>query len=183
MKKLLLILLGLISFNLYSQIEVGAAVSNNGTYEAEMNIMDSTIYGSKKTMFTLQKGISLTTYSINQNDYYWYNVVGDKPSGNNFYLGTIIRIGTGRQSVVTTDFGFGIGLAKSYDTEYTYDPNTGMEQMKYIDEGYISAIGMTWGINVKVMHNVDTYFRAGGLFKDYGDFAAVGFKYIIPVKR
>lgn len=184
MKKLLLILCILLTSKSYGQFEIGAAVSNNGTYQAELNIMDSTIYGNKKTVFTLQKGISLMTYSINDNPYYYYrDITGDIPNGNNLYMGTLIRIGAGRKSVVTSDIGFGIGLAKTYTTDYEYDPVTGYETMKYTYQGFETAIGMTWGIDVKIMKNVNTYFKAGGLFKDYGDFAAVGFKYVIPNKN
>ena len=179
MKKLILALLVFVTTNAYAQFEVGAAVSNNGTYQAELNIMDSTIYGNKKTIFTLQKGISVMTYSINSNvGYYYYrDITGDIPKGNNLYLGTLVRIGTGKQSIVTSDIGFGIGLAKTYSTEYVYDPVTGMETLDYTYEDMETAIGMTWGIDVKIMNNVNTYFKAGGLFRDFGDFAAVGFKY------
>ena len=55
MKKLVLALLAFVVSDAYAQFEVGAAVSNNGTYQAELNIIDSTIYGNKKTMFTLAK--------------------------------------------------------------------------------------------------------------------------------
>lgn len=180
MKKYILALLVFVVSDAYAQFEVGAAVSNNGTYQAELNIIDSTVYGNKKTMFTLQKGISLMTYSINSNNnsyYYYREVTGDLPSGNNVYLGTLVRIGTGKQSIVTSDIGFGIGLAKTYSTEYIYDPITGYETTDFTYEGFETAIGMTWGIDVKIMKNVNTYFKAGGLFRDYGDFAAVGFKY------
>jgi hypothetical protein len=185
MKNILFILLGLITSTAHAQFEIGASVSNNGTYQAEMNIMDSTIYSNKKTVFTLQKGISFMTYSINDkpNYYYYQNAIGDIPNGNNFYMGTLIRIGAGKKSVVTSDVGFGIGLAKQYSTEYEYDPINGFETLKYTYQGFETAIGMTWGIDVKIMKNVNTYFKAGGLFKDYGDFAAVGFKYIIPNKN
>lgn len=179
MKKYILALLVFVVSDAYAQFEVGAAVSNNGTYQAELNIIDSTIYGNKRTMFTLQKGISLMTYSINSNDNYYYyrGVTSYLPSGNNVYLGTLVRIGTGKQSIITTDFGFGIGLAKTYSTDYVYDPIAGYGTTDYIYEGMETAIGMTWGVDIKIMKNVNTYFKAGGLFREYGDFAAVGFKY------
>ena len=179
MKKLIIALLAFVVSNAYAQFEVGAAVSNNGTYQAELNIIDSTVYSNKKTVFTLQKGISFMTYSINNNTSYYYyrDETGDIPGGNNFYMGTLIRIGAGKKSVVTSDIGFGIGLAKTYTTDYVYDPVTGYETLKYTYQGMETAIGMTWGIDVKIMKNVNTYFKAGGLFKEYGDFAAVGFKY------
>ena len=178
MKKLILSVLGLAAANLYSQVQVGVGVSNNGTYQAEIIAMDSTHYGSKKTMFTLQKGVNVMTYSIRDYDSYsYYTQTGDLPKGNNFYLGTLVRIGTGKQSIVTTDIGFGIGLARIYSSEYIYDPNGMRDEQKFTYEGLETAIGMTWGLNVKIMNNVDTYFKAGGLFKDYGDFATVGFKY------
>lgn len=177
MKKYIIAVLVFVTTNAYAQFEVGAAVSNNGTYQAELNIMDSTVYSNRKTVFTLQKGISLMTYSINDNPYYYRDITGDIPNGNNLYMGTLIRIGAGKKSVVTSDIGFGIGLAKTYTTDYVYDPVTGYETMKYTYQGMETAIGMTWGIDVKIMKNVNTYFKTGGLFKEYGDFAAVGFKY------
>jgi len=177
MKKLIIALLGFVVTNAYAQIEMGASVSNNGTYQTELNIMDSTVYRNKKTVFTMQKGIGVMTYSIKDIYNYYRETTGEVPSGNNFYMGTLIRIGSGKQSVVSSDIGFGIGLARTYSSKYDYNPNTGMETEHYTYEGYETAIGMTWGINVQIMNHVDTYFKAGGLFREYGGFSAVGFKY------
>lgn len=186
MKKLTLLMMGLMSLAVYGQkIEVGAAVSNGGKYLGEINILDSSQSFSRRGDWTITKGINPVIYtSPSYSSYYYYTpnsiVV---PASNNYYLGTFIRLGKRSSNLFSTDLGFGIGAARIYEVVSKYDPSTSTYIGTLVDNGVKPSIGMTFGINLQVMNRVSTYFKCGGLFNDNGGFAVVGFRYCLPLQK
>ena len=182
MKKITtLIMVGLMSLTVYGQkIEIGTAVSNNGRYLAEINILDSSQSFSKQSDWTISKGINPMVYSSNLYMYTpYYNL--QVPDVNNYYLGTFIRLEKKSSKFFSTDLGFGVGTARNYSLQSKYDSIGYIYFIK--DNGMKTSIGMTFGINLQVMKNISTYFKCGGLFNDNGGFAVVGFRYSLPIKN
>jgi hypothetical protein len=184
MKKLILLMVGLMSLTIYGQkIEIGAAVSNGGKYLGEINIIDSVQSFSKRGDWTITKGINPMIYTTpSYSNYYYYgseNIV--VPASNNYYLGTFVRLGKRSPDLFSTDFGFGIGAARIYEVVSKYEPSTSTYTSTLVDNGVKPSIGMTFGINLQVMNRVSTYFKCGGLFNDNGGFAVVGFRYCLPL--
>jgi hypothetical protein len=184
MKKLILLMVGLMSLTIYGQkIEIGAAVSNGGKYLGEINIIDSVQSFSKRGDWTITKGINPMIYTTpSYSNYYYYgseNIV--VPASNNYYLGTFVRLGKRSPDLFSTDFGFGIGAARIYEVVSKYEPSTSTYTSTLVDNGVKPSIGMTFGINLQVMNRVSTYFKCGGLFNDNGGFAVVGFRYSLSL--
>jgi hypothetical protein len=186
MKKLILLMVGLMSLTIYGQkIEFGAAVSNGGKYLGEINIIDSVQSFSKRGDWTITKGINPMIYTTpSYSNYYYYgseNIV--VPASNNYYLGTFVRLGKRSPDLFSTDFGFGIGAARIYEVVSKYEPSTSTYTSTLVDNGVKPSIGMTFGINLQVMNRVSTHFKCGGLFNDNGGFAVVGFRYSLPLQK
>jgi hypothetical protein len=186
MKKLILLMVGLMSLTIYGQkIEIGAAVSNGGKYLGEINIIDSAQSFSKRGDWTITKGINPMFYTTpSYSNYYYYaseNIV--VPASNNYYLGTFVRLGKRTSNLFSTDFGFGIGAARIYEVVSKYEPSTSTYISTLVDNGVKPSIGMTFGINLQVMNRVSTHFKCGGLFNDNGGFAVVGFRYSLPSQK
>jgi len=186
MKKLTLLMVGLISLTVYGQkIEIGAAISNGGKYLGEINILDSAQSFSKRGDWTITKGLNPMIYTSPSYDYYSYYAQNNirVPASNNYYLGTFIRLGKRSSNLFSTDLGFGIGAARIYEISSKYDPSTSTYINSLIDNGMKPSIGMTFGINLQVMKRVSTHFKCGGLFNDNGGFAVVGFRYCLSSKK
>jgi len=186
MKKLILLMVGLMSLTIYGQkIEIGAAVSNGGKYLGEINIMDSAQSFSKRGDWTITKGINPMLYTTpSYSNYYYYgseNIV--VPASNNYYLGTFMRLGKRTSNLFSTELGFGIGAARIYEVVSKYEPSTSTYTSTLVDNGIKPSIGMTFGINLQVMNRVSTHFKCGGLFNDNGGFAVVGFRYSLPLQK
>jgi hypothetical protein len=184
MKKLtLLMMVGLMSLAVYGQkVEIGTGVSNNGGYLVEINILDSVQSFSRRGDWTITKGLNPMIYG--SNSYIstpTYNQELLVPAVNNYYLGTFMRLEKKSSKIFSTDLGFGVGIARNYSLQSRYDSMSYLYFIK--DNGMKTSIGMTVGINLQVMSRLSTYFKFGGLFNDNKGFAAVGFRYCLPIKN